>query len=93
MELNLPHFPLFSRELERLITVEFEVGVFVVLVLGVSIKLIRQVRVTFLGCIGFVTDVKLCVSDPQMAFIRHVSDRFRLVFQLELVLFCQRKYH
>lgn len=87
VELNLPHLPFFSLELERLITVKFEVGLFVVLVFGVRIILIRQVRVTFLSRIGFVTDVKLCVSDSQMAFVRLVSDRFCLIFQLELVLF------
>jgi hypothetical protein len=93
VELNLPHLPLFSHKLLWLVTVEFEVGLFVVLVFGVRIILIRQVRVTFLGCIGFVTDVKLYVSDSQTALVRHVSDRFCLIFQLELVLFCYWKYH
>jgi hypothetical protein len=92
VELNLPHLPLFSRERLPLITIKFKIGVFVVLVLGVRIILIRQVRVTVL-CIGFVTDVKLYVSDSQSVFFRHVYDRFCLIFQLELVLFCYRKYH
>ena len=90
-ELDFPNFPILSWEINRLISIKSQERFFIILVIRIRVVCISKVTATTSWFRRLITYLKLRIPKTYPSPRR--INRFRIVSQLELIIFSQRKYH